>query len=504
MNLIDYFEKQRPASYITEFHDRWVCLLVQRAQEERKNLIVEMHPRSGKSEKINVHGPAWWLETHPEAHFGLITAEDGLSGKFLRAAHHQLERSGVKFEYERANEFKIANTRSMDATYMGRGIHSNLSGRGLDTLILDDVLKSGTEAMSELVRERLWTDVVSAAVNRLSPEGIVIAMQARLHQQDVIGRLLDTGLKFLRLHLPATNDDGRGGWFEDGYTGETTHFPPYRFVTRRYPRAKLDEIFGTVTPYYWMAQYQQAPSLGDLAFFRTDNLPRYDYPRVVRCWIAIDAAQTATKGGSYSAGVAIGLSNDGKLLVLDVARGRWRQDELEQEVVAQFSAITRLTGIVPEAVIIERAAAGYGLIDRLSGTLPIVPLIPKGSKEDRAGSVCSLVNRGVVQFPKDAPWLSALIEELGSFPLGRTKDQVDAMVHALSYVSRPSEFAPSPVYYGANAIDVANDPTMIIPALDSVLDDVDSGIAFGTVDYMGDATRVALEKIRNRGGFEPM
>lgn len=342
--------------------------------------------------------------------------------------------------------------------------------------------------MSELVRERLWTDVVSAAVNRLSPEGVVIAMQARLHQQDVIGRLLDTGLKFLRLHLPAINEDGRGAWFEDGYTGEKTYFPPYKFMTRRYPRAKLDEIFSTVTPYYWMAQYQQAPSLGDLAFFRTDNLPRYDYPRVVRCWMAVDAANTATKGGSHSAAVAIGLSHEGKLLVLDVARGRWRQDAIEQEVLAQYSAMTRLTGIQPEAVIVERAAAGYGLIDRLTGILPIVPLIPKGSKEDRAAAVCSLVNRGVVQFPKDAPWLAALIEELGSFPLGKSKDQVDSLVHALSYVSRPSEFQPMSMYAGTvDAFDVANDPTMVLPAIDEELDRADEGPAFGTV--MSDATR---------------
>ena len=39
------------------------------------------------------------------------------------------------------------------------------------------------------------------------------------------------------------------------------------------------------------------------------------------------------------------------------------------------------------------------MIDRMSGMLPIIPLIPKGSKEDRAASVCSPVNRGLVLFP---------------------------------------------------------------------------------------------------------
>src|SRR5882762_6076482 len=122
-----------------------------------------------------------------------------------------------------------------------------------------------------------------------------------------------------------------------------TYFPPYKFMTKRYPRPKLDEIFSTVTPYFWMAQYQQAPTLGDMAFFRTENLPHYDRPNVVRCWIAVDAAQTATRGGSYSAGVALGWCPEmNKLLVLDVMRGKWPQDQLEQEVVAQFHGVTRL------------------------------------------------------------------------------------------------------------------------------------------------------------------
>ncbi len=441
MNLIDYFETRRPRAYETEWHDRWTCHVLQRAYEERKNLIIESHPRSGKSEKVDVFAPAWWLGMHPDATFGLVCSEDGLAGKFVSGTRRLLT-DQYQFEVDRTQEFKLAGTgtRSLDLTYTGRGIHSNLSGRGFDTLVLDDCLKSGSDAMSENVRERLWTDVVSAALNRLSPSGIVIALQARLHQQDIIGRLLDTGLKFLRLHLPAVNDNGDGAYFEDGYTGERTMLPPYRFLTKRYPRAKLDEIRATVSEYYWQAQYQQEPSLGDLAFFRVDALPRYDCVNITRCWTAWDCAQTATRSGSWSAGVALGITADGRLQVVDVRRGRWPQDQLEQHIREHTKAVARLTGIWPEAVIIERAAAGFGIIDRLSGLLPIVPLNPRGSKEDRAAAVCSLVNRGQVEFPHAAAWLGPLLEEMAAFPLGRTKDQVDALVHALSFCSRPSEF----------------------------------------------------------------
>jgi len=58
---------------------------------------------------------------------GLVCAEDGLAGKFVSAARNLVERTGAKFDYDRSNEFKLSGTRSLDATYMGRGIHSNLS-----------------------------------------------------------------------------------------------------------------------------------------------------------------------------------------------------------------------------------------------------------------------------------------------------------------------------------------------------------------------------------------
>jgi hypothetical protein len=108
---------------------------------------------------------------------------------------------------------------------MAAGIRGQLTGHGFDTVIFDDLLKSGAEAKSEVVREGVWDGVVSAAINRLTPDGIIIALQARLHQQDTIGKLLELEhLKFLHLHLPATNDSGTEAWFRDGYSGDEVIF----------------------------------------------------------------------------------------------------------------------------------------------------------------------------------------------------------------------------------------------------------------------------------------
>lgn len=499
MKLLEYYERKRPKSYETSWHHKWICDVLERAYRERKNAIIECPPRHGKSEITNVYAPAWWLEEHYDANFGLITNSDNLAKKFSVACRNLCPHP---LEIDRDAQWKIKGLESLNYSYFASGIRGQMTGHGFDCETFDDTLKSGAEAKSDTVREGVWENVVSAAINRLSPEGIVIALQARLHQQDTIGKLLELGhLKFLHLHLPATNDSGVGARFRDGYSGEEVALLPYDALWRtRYSREKLDEIKATVSSYYWNAQYMQVPSLGDLAYFDVSRFGVYQFPDVERLWIAVDAANTETKSGSYTAFCCLGMYAN-RVKVLGVRRGRWRQDVIAEQLVDFYQSMFRLVGILPEAVIIERAAAGYGLIDHFSGQLPVVPVYPTGSKEDRAGSVCYLVNRGAVQLPETAPWLNAFRDEVANFPLGSYNDQVDAFVHALAYVSRPSEFREQPVEQM-----VYEDPSELMASMGLLtsgevpfgdgLDAFESGS-----EYVGEATLRAINNWRKNNGY---
>jgi len=253
-------------------------------------------------------------------------------------------------------------------------------------------------------------------------------------------------MKFLHLHIPATSDSGMEAWFRDQYAGTNKLFAAYTALwPDRYSRERLEGIFQVIHPYYRRAQYDLVPSMGELGYFDTEKLLRYQHPIVEQCWLAVDAAQTQTENGSYTSFVACG-NCEGVIKTLAVRRGRWRQDDMHAQLFEFFSFVGRLTGIIPEAIVTERAAGGYGIIDFLSGQLPIVPIIPRGSKEERAAAVCWLVNTGRVSVPEDqTPQMKLFIEELGNFPLCASKDWVDAFVHALSYASRPAEFVPRQV-----------------------------------------------------------
>jgi predicted phage terminase large subunit-like protein len=444
MRLIEYYEQHRPRTYSTGDHHKLICHVVERCYRERKHGIVEVPPRHGKSEIINVYAPAWWLaEGHHDSHFGLVCNGQDLSNKFCRASRNLCK---LPVQPDHTSEWKLASDKSLDWTYRGTGINGSLAGFGYSEMSFDDLFKSGLEAKSEVKRNSIIDGVVSAAMNRLTPDGIVIATQARLHPSDTIGWLLSSEeRKFLRLHLPAVNDDGRSAWFEDQYSGEKITYPAYEALwPSRYGVQQLKAIYNRITSYYWMAQFQQVPSLGDLSFFDVSVMPRYTMlGTITKLWIAVDCAQTETETGAYTAFVCLAqcVGDEGNhLKVLHVKRGRWRPDIIAAELIDYYNAMQRRYGVYPEAVCVERAAAGFGLLNL---QLPIVPMTPHGSKEERAGAVCWLVNRGLVQLPVEAPWLKDFADELENFPLTTYKDQVDAFVHGLAWELRKNvDFEP--------------------------------------------------------------
>jgi predicted phage terminase large subunit-like protein len=443
-SLLAYYEANRPRTYATGWHHRLICDVVERCYRERKHGIVEIPPRHGKSEIINVYAPAWWLnEGHHDSHFGLVCNGQDLSNKFARATRNLCK---LPVSPDHTNEWKLSSDNSLDWTYRGTGINGSLAGFGYSEMSFDDLFKNGQEAKSEVKRNSIIDGVVSQAMNRLTPDGIVIATQARLHPSDTIGWLLSSAdRQFLRLHLPAVNESGRDAWFEDQYSGKTIIYDAYEALwPTRYGAEQLKAIYNRITSYYWMAQFQQVPSLGDLSFFDVSMMPSYKTIGTIRrVWIGVDAAQTETESGAYTAFVCLGLCSDGcdHIKVLGVRRGRWRPDVMCQQLIDFYGAMQRRYGVYPEAVCVERAAGGYGMLNL---PMPVVPMSPKGSKGERAGAVCWLVNKGVVQLPEQAPWLADFRSELENFPLTTYKDQVDAFVHALAWELRKAvDFEPA-------------------------------------------------------------
>jgi hypothetical protein len=254
--LLEFWEHHRDKKYITEAVDRIRYTTIQLCLENGWHTIVEEPPRSGKSEAVAVFSVAWWLAGHPNFKFGLITHSQALGCKFLAAVAKLLSGLGFEFEYERAAEIKLKGSLGIDPSFWVSGIGGGHTGKGANRLIVSDCLRSGTDAMSQKIRESIITDVISTGMNRLEPytsdDGSIITgaatfEQARLHEADPVGWMTKSGLCYVQCRFPAINDDGKGAFVRNTYTGQIFFSPAYDALTRRSSRDQLNAIKGYST-----------------------------------------------------------------------------------------------------------------------------------------------------------------------------------------------------------------------------------------------------------------
>ena len=87
------------------------------------------------------------------------------------------------------------------------GVGAGVTGYGADLIIIDDPVKGRSEAGSPVLRERLWNWFRDDLSTRLEPEGSIILIQTRWHEDDLAGRLLreqaDGGDQWTVIRLPA-------------------------------------------------------------------------------------------------------------------------------------------------------------------------------------------------------------------------------------------------------------------------------------------------------------
>ena len=91
---------------------------------------------------------------------------------------------------------------------MSTSVGGVLTGRGADIIILDDPLKPD-EALSETRRTAVndWYD--NSLLSRLNSkeQGIIIVVMQRLHQDDLVGHVLDPGEDWEVLSFPAIAEE---------------------------------------------------------------------------------------------------------------------------------------------------------------------------------------------------------------------------------------------------------------------------------------------------------
>ena len=177
-------------------------------RRENQNLIVTMPPRNLKSITISVAWVAWMLGQDPRMSFVCVSYSNELALKMARDCMSIMQSAWYR---ELFPSTVISPRRSAVhdfETTAGGGrlttsVTGTLTGRGGSIIIVDDPIKP-QEAYSKTTRDNVndWFRMtLSSRLDDKETGAIVLVMQ-RLHQDDPVGHLLETG-EWFELSLPA-------------------------------------------------------------------------------------------------------------------------------------------------------------------------------------------------------------------------------------------------------------------------------------------------------------
>src|SRR5438270_1758192 len=411
-----------------------------------RRLIITMPPRSLKSHCVTIAFPAFLLGHDPASQIICASYGQDLSDKLARdcrtlmasAFYHRLFPNTVLSSDKQAvNDFATTTQGFRMSTSVG-GV---LTGRGADTIILDDPLKTD-DALSATKRDatNAWYD--NTLISRLNSKekGIIIIVMQRLHQDDLAGHLLEQE-GWDVLSFPSIAEEDESYQYETGFGKRV--FQRKRGEPLQPEREGLDTLAAlrrNMGEYNFAAQYQQSPLPVGGVMVKTDWLKYYDslperFITILQSW---DTANKSGELNDFSVCTTWGVV-DNDYYLLNVFRQRLNYPELKRAVHEQARQYPWVE------VLIEDKASGTQLIADLKyeGLLFVTPYDPPPSTDKlmRLHAQTAVFENGHVFLPRSASWLQDYIQELTSFPGSKYDDQVDSTTQALDQLKTHRDVA---------------------------------------------------------------
>ena len=432
------FAARRGQPMLENWHQREICEALEKVLLGRiPRLIINISPRSGKTDIAVKNFMAWGMGLFPDAEFIHASYSKRLAtaNAYDTRAMMQHEAYGEIFPYvalqddsKARDEFRttlggIVYATGAEGTITGYGAGKMRPGFG-GAVVIDDPMKPG-EATSAVMRQGVidwYQNTIQSRLNK--PETPIIVIMQRLHEEDLSGWLLNggTGEHWEHLVIPARDTAGRSFW-------------PAQF-----PDEMLNRL-ETTSPYVFAGQYMQRPSPLGGGLFKDEWWRFLDVPPIVR-WRAIfaDTAQKTKEQNDYSVFQCWGQTLDGQIVMLDMVRGKWEAPELETMARAfwQKHKAVQNAGAL-RAFYVEDKASGTGLIQRLKREgIPIIGIPRDVDKVTRAMDAAPYVQSGNVLLMRNLEQLSDFLSEASMFPNGTHDDMIDAAMSAISGMSAPN------------------------------------------------------------------
>ena len=427
------------------------------AKEQITRLLINIPPGTSKSTAASVFFPAWLWGPFgaPEKRIIGASYEQGLAtrdnrkNRMLVESEWFQERWPIKLTSDQNEKTGFEN--------IYRGFRQScavksMTGKRGDCVIWDDPL-SPEKAYSQTERDtanRVFAETLPTRLNNPDRSAIIIIMQ-RLHEDDVSGYILARDLGYEHLMLPMEYEPERKcstsiGW-SDPRTIEGELLFPDRFSREVVERDK--EVMGS---FAFAGQMQQRPVPREGGLFKREwfkFLP-VEPADMVECrgW---DLAATVSDTAAYTAGVRIGKTKDGKIVISDTRRERLSPNGVRSLIkTTAASDGVKCRQSIPQ----DPGQAAKGQKEQIAQDLLgfDVRFSPEtGDKETRALPLAAQAEAGNV-YIVEGDWNAAFLDEVTLFPGSKFKDQADAASRAfneLLKMTRASGVSISTIGVGA-------------------------------------------------------
>lgn len=424
------FRARKGADLKPNWHQEAICNALERVViGECNRLIINVPPRSGKTELAVINFIAWCMGNFPESEFIHASYSKRLAtnNTYNARAVMQHERYADIFgepefrgDSNAKDEFRtaaggIVYATGADGTITGYGA-GGMDDQFKGAIIIDDPHKAG-EANSDTMRQNVidWFSTTMES-RKNSPTTPIILIMQRLHENDLSGYLLagGNGEKWEHLNIPAVTAEGESFWPE------------------QFPRDDLRRLEAT-NSYRFAGQYMQNPAPIGGGIFKDEWWQYYDATPTLK-WRGIyaDTAMKTKEQNDYSVFQCWGVTDNGKAYLLDMIRGKWEAPELLAQARAFWNKHKPGASTLRHMKV-EDKASGTGLIQTLKREgVQVLPVQRNIDKVTRAMDAAPSVEAGHVYLPRNAPFISDLLTEATQFPNAAHDDTLDPLMDAIS------------------------------------------------------------------------
>jgi predicted phage terminase large subunit-like protein len=395
-----------------------------------KRLLVLMPPGSAKSTYASVIFPIWWFTQHPRSSVIAACHTAGLVEHFSRRIQALVREHRYRLGFDLRNDNCSSSHWQTNAggEYFAVGVRGAITGRRADLAIIDDPIKSMVEAENPQHRQNVWDWYTSELTPRLKPNGRIVVVMTRWHEQDLGGQLISRGSEDWRvLRLPAIAEDRDP-------CGRPPGAPLWPEWDDLDALRKRQTVIGSRL---WSALFQQLPEsptghlfkINQLWIIGQDITKQVSPTRVVRAWDLAATQDSALNDPDWTVGLKLLLEGGERYVVEDIVRLRGNHRAVQDAILSTARSDGHSVVI---SLPIDPGQAGKSQIAQLSALLAGYRMHAsreQGSKLSRALIVAAQVEAGNFA-ARRGPWNQVFIDELTSFPHGAKDDQVDALSRA--------------------------------------------------------------------------